>query len=219
MPPLLLHHKVKTSPSRAGYASSGPRATRVNPAKRDYASRRLKLCALLMSLSLALPVGLRERKSLSDRRNRTKRASATTAITPIPEYEVNDERWLQSDRFVVMEKSTRRLHVYRKERVIPAAVGRRDGDKRRVGDERTPESRAGRVFPVARKMHTASGSPFGTRYLELNTSPWRGIAIHGTDAPDTVGTAASHGCLRLFNSDIEWLYDRLPTGSPIVIIP
>ena len=41
--------------------------------------------------------------------------------------------------------------------------------------------------------------------------------IHGTDAPWTVGQAVSHGCIRLYNNDINNLYNRAPIGTRVVV--
>lgn len=43
------------------------------------------------------------------------------------------------------------------------------------------------------------------------------IAIHGTDDPASVGTAASHGCMRVGDSDIRLLIAKVPLGTPVVI--
>ena len=53
----------------------------------------------------------------------------------------------------------------------------------------------------------------GTRRLDLGD----GYGIHGTDHPESIGKAASHGCVRLRNEDIEKLYDMVPVGTPVYI--
>jgi lipoprotein-anchoring transpeptidase ErfK/SrfK len=53
----------------------------------------------------------------------------------------------------------------------------------------------------------------GTRRLYLGD----GYGIHGTDHPETIGHAASHGCVRLRNEDIEKLYDMVPVGTVVYI--
>ena len=53
----------------------------------------------------------------------------------------------------------------------------------------------------------------GTRRLELGD----GYGIHGTNDPTSIGHAASHGCVRLRNEDIEKLYDMVPVGTPVYI--
>ncbi|MEM9746124.1 MAG: L,D-transpeptidase [Actinomycetota bacterium] len=43
------------------------------------------------------------------------------------------------------------------------------------------------------------------------------IGIHGTNAPDLLGTAASHGCVRVDNETIETLASLLPLGTPVTV--
>lgn len=44
-----------------------------------------------------------------------------------------------------------------------------------------------------------------------------GILLHGTNRPSSIGKAATHGCMRLRDEDIEWLYDYIPVGTKIYI--
>ncbi|HYW33126.1 MAG TPA: L,D-transpeptidase [Gemmatimonas sp.] len=53
----------------------------------------------------------------------------------------------------------------------------------------------------------------GTRRLYLGD----GYALHGTNQPQSVGQAVSHGCVRLRNEDITLLYDRVTVGTPVYI--
>lgn len=48
-------------------------------------------------------------------------------------------------------------------------------------------------------------------------SHWSGYAVHGTNRPASIGTEASHGCLRLFNKDITELYQGTAIGMPLQI--
>jgi lipoprotein-anchoring transpeptidase ErfK/SrfK len=59
-------------------------------------------------------------------------------------------------------------------------------------------------------------NPLGTRALDLNAS---GIRIHGSSADYSIGTAASHGCMRMHMWDIEDLYDRVEVGTRVIITP
>ncbi|HYG71997.1 MAG TPA: L,D-transpeptidase/peptidoglycan binding protein [Actinomycetota bacterium] len=60
------------------------------------------------------------------------------------------------------------------------------------------------------------GNPLGTRAMYLN-SP--GIRIHGTWSSSSIGTAASHGCIRMLISDSEELYPTIPIGTPVIVKP
>jgi len=44
-----------------------------------------------------------------------------------------------------------------------------------------------------------------------------GYALHGTDAPSSIGHAVSHGCVRLRNEDIDYLYGMVAPGTPVYI--
>jgi lipoprotein-anchoring transpeptidase ErfK/SrfK len=57
-------------------------------------------------------------------------------------------------------------------------------------------------------------NPLGVRALYLGSSTYR---IHGTDAPWTIGTAASKGCIRMFNRDVLDLYPRVPVGTKVTV--
>jgi lipoprotein-anchoring transpeptidase ErfK/SrfK len=58
------------------------------------------------------------------------------------------------------------------------------------------------------------GNPLGTRAMSLNAS---GILIHGTYASGSIGSYASHGCIRMLLSDVEELYPQVPMGTPVLI--
>ena len=59
-------------------------------------------------------------------------------------------------------------------------------------------------------------SGFGTCFLGLNV-PWGSYGIHGTNKPESIGSNASHGCIRLRVKDAEELYALVPNGTRVVI--
>src|SRR6202140_4163448 len=66
----------------------------------------------------------------------------------------------------------------------------------------------GTVIPSGRD------NPVGTRWIGLNQ---KGYGIHGTNAPKSGGHAASHGCIRLRNRDVERLFTLLRVGDAVEI--
>lgn len=68
--------------------------------------------------------------------------------------------------------------------------------------------RPGTVIPAGKD------NPLGTRWLGLSQ---KGYGIHGTNAPKSVGRAASHGCIRLRNRDMERLFTMVRVGDAVVI--
>jgi hypothetical protein len=58
-------------------------------------------------------------------------------------------------------------------------------------------------------------NPLGTRALYLNAP---GIRIHGTPASYSIGSYASHGCVRMLMEDVEELYEIVPIGTPVHVV-
>ena len=59
-----------------------------------------------------------------------------------------------------------------------------------------------------------AGNPIGTRWIGLNK---KGYGIHGTNVPQSIGKASSHGCIRLRNSDVEQLFPLMEVGDTVEI--
>lgn len=57
-------------------------------------------------------------------------------------------------------------------------------------------------------------NPLGIRALYLGSSDYR---IHGTDAPWTIGTPVSKGCVRMFNKDVVELYPKVKVGTKVIV--
>ncbi len=55
----------------------------------------------------------------------------------------------------------------------------------------------------------------GSRWMGFELS---GYGIHGTTIPDSIGQQVTAGCVRLYNEDVEELYDVVPTGTKVTII-
>jgi lipoprotein-anchoring transpeptidase ErfK/SrfK len=62
-------------------------------------------------------------------------------------------------------------------------------------------------------------NPLGPRALYLYANGRDTMyRIHGTSEPHSIGTAVSSGCIRLFNQDIIDLFNRVPVGTPVVVL-
>jgi lipoprotein-anchoring transpeptidase ErfK/SrfK len=60
------------------------------------------------------------------------------------------------------------------------------------------------------------GNPLGTRWMGLSAP---GVGIHGTPDPASIGYSASHGCIRMFIPDAEWLFQHVEIGTPVFVVP
>ena len=110
-------------------------------------------------------------------------------------------------------------HQGRLLRAFPAGIGRED---------RTPEAEftvkdllphpewhyEGKIIPYGDPKNI-----LGTHWIGLANAEFKGFGLHGTWQEDSVGTAASLGCVRLRNADVEQLYDILRPGVVVRIHP
>jgi L,D-transpeptidase catalytic domain len=99
-------------------------------------------------------------------------------------------------------------------KVYPVAVGTRntpspEGQFTVVSRVTSPTwYHRGKVVPPG------SSNPLGTRWIGLSL---KGYGIHGTNAPSSIGHAASHGCIRMRRSDLEELFRTIRPGDAVEI--
>lgn len=108
---------------------------------------------------------------------------------------------------IVIDVAKLNLTVYENDNVIvtyPVAVGKAS----------TPTP-LGEWKIIHKSLNWGNG--FGTRWIGLNV-PWGIFGIHGTNKPGSIGTYASHGCIRMFNGDVEKLYPIIPWGTTVKIV-
>jgi len=120
-------------------------------------------------------------------------------------------------RTVLVSILDRKLAVIEGERVIaqfPIAVG--------AATSPSPTGEFQIINRITNPTYYHAGSviasgkdnPIGTRWVGLSQ---KGYGIHGTNAPRSVGHAASHGCIRLRNRDMERLFAMLRVGDVVQI--
>jgi lipoprotein-anchoring transpeptidase ErfK/SrfK len=68
---------------------------------------------------------------------------------------------------------------------------------------------------LPRHMEGGPENPLGARAMYLGSSLYR---IHGSNEPDTIGTAVSSGCIRMLNEDVVGLYNRVKVGTRVVVL-
>lgn len=107
---------------------------------------------------------------------------------------------------IIVNVSAKRLTVYRNGSIYREYIVA-------TGKPETPTPIG--VFEIINK-EIDPGGPYGTRWLGLSV---RGYGIHGTNNPASIGTAASNGCIRMYNEDIEALFDITVVGTPVRILP
>jgi lipoprotein-anchoring transpeptidase ErfK/SrfK len=101
------------------------------------------------------------------------------------------------------------------------------GPKKVRGDHKTPEG----TFKINELLNAKGLShdfkdgkgpvkdAYGPWFLRLDVPGYRDIGIHGTPFPESIGTRATEGCIRMRNEDITDLKQRVKVGTVVIILP
>jgi len=135
---------------------------------------------------------------------------------------------------IVINLAELRLYYYPKGEklvyVFPVGIGRQGlktpnltsiiGDKRKDPIWRPTKSMRERYFTehgreMAKEVPAGPNNPFGKYALRIGTSEY---LLHGTNKRFGIGMRASSGCIRMYEHDIEWLYNNITVGTPIRIL-
>jgi len=87
--------------------------------------------------------------------------------------------------------------------------------KREWPDWTPPAQMLRRRPDLPRHMEGGIDNPLGARAMYLGGTLYR---IHGSNEPDTIGTAVSSGCIRMTNDDVIDLYGRARVGTTVVVL-
>lgn len=129
-------------------------------------------------------------------------------------------------RQVVVDKSARRLRLVTPHGEVlksyPVCASANKGQKRKKDDSRTPEGRFEiiGIYNSTDWTYKDTGvKAYGPFFIHLNTHPFYGIGLHGTNAPASVPGRSSHGCVRLHNEDISALRRMVNKDTRVTILP
>jgi lipoprotein-anchoring transpeptidase ErfK/SrfK len=138
---------------------------------------------------------------------------------------------IANSSFIIISKEEMTLSVYDYRGALlykyPVALGKNFGNKKMQGDMKTPEG----IFNICDIQHSAGWKhdfgdgkgevegAYGPYFIRLLTPGHKGIGIHGTHLPNSVGLRVTEGCIRLNNKDLEKLVSRIHVGDVVVIIP
>ncbi|HBN10309.1 MAG TPA: hypothetical protein DD435_17275 [Cyanobacteria bacterium UBA8530] len=126
---------------------------------------------------------------------------------------------------VIVDKSEHRLFLYdqagKLEHIYPVATGK-EGTETDSGIK-VVNGKLDDPSDVGRRLWN-SPKAFGTKLMDLNFFDPRtgktthsGEELHGTFDDNSIGTNASHGCVRMFNKDVEQIYTNMKKGDFVVI--
>ena len=132
-------------------------------------------------------------------------------------------------RIIVVSKQDMRLRVYdyKGTRLMDygIACGKNFGQKHKVGDMKTPEGMffVQSIEDASERTHDFGDGrgeiqgAYGPYFIRLDTPGNKGIGIHGTHDPLSIGTRATEGCIRLNNNDLVELVNVVRPGMMVLV--
>jgi LysM repeat protein len=130
---------------------------------------------------------------------------------------------------IVISKESMTLNLYDSDGGLifsfQVAVGKNYGNKEKIGDMKTPEGEFSivQIQDASAWTHDFKDGKgviagcYGNWFIRLKTPPHTGIGIHGTHAPESIGTRATEGCIRLNNADLDKLKPLVRVGMKVTI--
>lgn len=125
---------------------------------------------------------------------------------------------------LVLKLGERRLYIYEGSEMhssYPVAIGR-PGWETPTGSFTVMQKleNPGWTNPLTgEQMPPGVDNPLGERWIGFWTDGLNWIGFHGTPNRESIGTAASHGCVRMYNEDVRKLYERVEVGTPVTVEP
>lgn len=131
---------------------------------------------------------------------------------------------------IVVDKPNLRLYVINESDTtfnVPIACGKYFGDKTAKNDYKTPEG----SFTISKIQNSNKWkhdfkdgkglrkNAYGPLFIRLKAKNWKGIGIHGTCFPESIGTRDTEGCIRLRNEDLLSLRNYIYVGMRVIILP
>jgi L,D-transpeptidase ErfK/SrfK len=125
---------------------------------------------------------------------------------------------------LVLKRSKRRVYVYTGEKEIssyPVAVGK-PGWETPLGKFEVlnmEENPIFKSFKSGRVVAPGPENPLGVRWIGIWTDGKTQLGFHGTNEPELIGQAVSHGCIRMMNKDVTRLYQQVQMGTIVTVVP
>ncbi len=123
---------------------------------------------------------------------------------------------------LVLKLGERRVYVYRQNKVqasFQVAVGK-GGWETPTGNFKVTHMIKDPVWEhpwTGELVPAGPDNPLGTRWIGFWTDGKNVIGFHGTPNPESIGRAASHGCVRMFDKDAQSLFEKVEVGTPVIV--
>jgi L,D-transpeptidase ErfK/SrfK len=191
--------RVAIAQAAPGSATSGSASTSANPSPDQLKPLLDPMLALSSSPSIEVP-----------------ELGGATRYLPAPD--------VVAKVHLVIRLSDRRVYVYDRDTIttsFPIAIGR-SGWETPAGKFQVINKIVGPAWqnPLTGEVAPPGvDNPLGSRWIGFWTDGANYIGFHGTPNPESVGTSASHGCIRMYDKDVISLFEMVSVGTPVEVVP
>lgn len=153
---------------------------------------------------------------------------SSSPVMEVPELGTSS-RYLPAPNVVakvhlVIRLRDRRVYVYDRDKIttsFPIAIGRSGWETPtgkfqvmdKIVDPAWQNPTTGEVAPPG------VDNPLGSRWIGFWTDGANYIGFHGTPNPESIGTPASHGCIRMYDKDVISLFEMVRVGTSVEVVP
>jgi lipoprotein-anchoring transpeptidase ErfK/SrfK len=148
----------------------------------------------------------------------TKTALQAVRLVAILAFASADGFAQEATRRLIVSIPDRRMALLEDGRVVkvyPIAVGKQTTPSPTGSFHIASRVQSPTYYHAGKSVGPGPRNPVGTRWMGLG---YEGYGIHGTNVPGSIGKAASHGCIRMRNRDVEELFELVRVGDPVELM-
>ncbi len=192
---------------------------------------------LFATLVAGIPTGLRAEpnpsptkpvENITNQKVTSPQATLTpTSIAPTPTQKTGSASSkaipINDTVNLILNLKQKQVYVYKGDKVIakyPVAIGKK-GWETPIGEWQVMEkieNPGWTNFKNGKVIKPGKNNPLGERWIAFWTDGEDLIGFHGTPDVKSVGTAASHGCVRMYNRDVKALYPLVKVGTTVKVV-
>ena len=150
------------------------------------------------------------------------RARQRSTVTPAISAS-NSQQPIVATVNLIIKLKQKHVYVYKGDKLVtkyPIAIGKK-GWETPTGEWQVMEkikNPAWTSFKTGEVLAPGGENPLGSRWIGFWTDGQDTIGFHGTPNLKSIGTAASHGCVRMFNRDVKALYRIVKVGTTVTVV-
>lgn len=159
----------------------------------------------------------------TNRNSIVSKKNTTSTVNPVATQVAAKSLPPIADVNLVLQLTERKVSVYKGSQIVatyPVAIGKK-GRETPTGEWQVMETIVNpgwTNFNTGKMMPPGKNNPLGSRWIGFWTDGKDTIGFHGTNQPNSIGKAVSHGCVRMYDKDVQALYPLIKVGTIVRVV-